>query len=108
MQPLARFAPRLIFESIAPPSASRTLRTSNRPSLRTSTCLQCRIHTQTRLFADPSKPPSDSSKPSELPKSSSQSENPPISELPSQNHTEDVPTNNLPSSQESRRLALTK
>ena len=70
MQPLARFAPRLVFDSIASSSASRTLRISNRPSIRPSICLQCRVRSQVRRYADDFKPPippksADSPKPTE-------------------------------------------
>ncbi|KAG0646274.1 Sensitive to high expression [Hyphodiscus hymeniophilus] len=54
MQPLARFAPRLVFDSITASSAVRPLRVPNGP-FRPSICLQCRIRTQVRRYADNSK-----------------------------------------------------
>ena len=91
MQPLARFVPRLVFDSIASSSAARSLRISNRPSFRPSTCLQCKIRSQIRRYADDSNPP----KPVE-------------SSEPSINHIPEDAVEELPSAQEGRRSAVTK
>merc|ERR1711939_648120 len=104
MQPLARFVPRLFFDSIASFTPRQSLRISSRPSLRPSTCLQCRIRFQARHFADSPKPPPPSSQ------SSSSSSTPPApssetsSIPPSAPKTappEDEPTD-LPSAEEGR------
>jgi sensitive to high expression protein 9 len=100
MQPLARFAPRLVFDSIVSLPASRTFRIANRPSFLTSICLQCRIRSQIRRYADDYKPPTppkseDSSKPTET------SEASPIP-VP-----EEV-TEDLPSAEEGRRSQVGK
>jgi sensitive to high expression protein 9 len=92
MKPLARVAPRLLFEPIISSAASRSLRLSSRPSIRASTCLQCRIRSQIRRYADDSKSPP-----------SSTSSNPPeLSPLP-ENVVEE-----LPSTEQDRRSALGK
>jgi sensitive to high expression protein 9 len=106
MQPLARFVPRLFFDSIASCPVSRSLRIPNRLSARASTCLGCRIRIQTRHFADSPKPlpPSNTSsvKPAETPSSNSQKA--PEPSIPDE-VTQDLP---LPSAEEGRRLAVTK
>jgi sensitive to high expression protein 9 len=89
MTPLARVAPRRFFDPIASSPASRSLRLSSRPSIRTATCLQCRIRSQIRRYADDSKPPTATSQPSPLPPS-----------------TEDI--EELPSAEQDRRSPVTK
>jgi sensitive to high expression protein 9 len=94
MQPLVRFAPRLVFDSLSSPAA-RVLRLHGRPTIRSSTCLQCRIRSQARQLADNSKP-SRPAKPPSNPDWSSPSPLP-----------EEV-TQELPSAEEGRRSAITK
>lgn len=89
MNPLARVAPRRFFDPIASSSASRSLRLSSRPSIRTATCLQCRIRSQIRRYADDSKPPTAASQQAPLP--------------PSPEDIED-----LPSAEQDRRSPVTK
>lgn len=89
MQPLARLAPRLVFESI-PSSSLRAFRASNRNSIPASVCFQCRL--QIRRYAEDSKP----SKPS----STSESDSSPTV------HEDGI--KNLPSAEEGRRAAITK
>ncbi|PVH82091.1 hypothetical protein DL98DRAFT_514163 [Cadophora sp. DSE1049] len=110
MQPLARFVPRLFFDSIASSTTGQSLRISSRPSLRPSTCLQCRIRIQARHFADSPKPPP----PSTPSNTSSSTPSPPSPDAPPapQNasptpNPEDEPTD-LPSAEEGRRMAVTK
>jgi len=106
MQSLARFVPRLYFDSIASSLATRSIQVSNQPFLSASTCLQCRIRIQTRHFADTSKPPpppSTNSPSSQAPvPPPSNSQNGPESPIP------DELTSQLPSAEEGRRLAVTK
>jgi sensitive to high expression protein 9 len=95
MKPLARVTPRLFFEPIVASAASRSLRLSNQPSFRASTCLQCRIRSQIRRYVDDSKP--------SPPTASSTPPNPsPISPLP-ENVAKD-----LPSAAADRRSAMGK
>ena len=101
MQPLARFVPRLVFDSIASSPASRSLRIPNRPSFRASTCLQCKIRSQIRRYADDSKPPI-TPKPTESPQFPETSESPTYPPIP-----EDV-VQELPSAEEGRRSLVTK
>ncbi|KAK0119757.1 sensitivity to high expression protein she9 [Cadophora gregata] len=113
MQPLARFVPRLFFDSIASSTTRQSLRIPSRSSLRPTTCLQCRIRTHVRHFADSPKPPPNSSQSNPISNTPSASsldtadtasapENASKSPIP-----EDEPTD-LPSAEESRRLAVTK
>ncbi len=109
MQPLARFVPRFVFDSIASSPVSKSLRISSRPSVRSSACLQCRIRSQARRhFADSPKPPSSSSSiPS--PSSTSSSYTRPISNgSASPEHLLEDVASDLPSAKEGRRLAVTK
>ncbi|KAH7355040.1 mitochondrion biogenesis protein-like protein [Rhexocercosporidium sp. MPI-PUGE-AT-0058] len=107
MQPLARFVPRLFFESIASSSARQNLRVpSSRASLRPSTCLQCRIRTQARHFADSPKPQPPST-PSNAATSTPSSPPPTPENAQSTPVPDDEPTN-LPSAEEGRRMAVTK
>ena len=94
MQPLARFIPRLVFDSIASSPASGSLRIPNRLSFRPSSCLQCKIRSQIRRYADDSKPPIPP-KPENL------------KSTPSNNLPEDV-IDELPSAEEGRRSQITK
>jgi len=96
MQPLVRFAPRLLFDSIACSPASRSLRSPFRPSKGASTCLQCLVPHQTRLYADEAKPPTS-------PKSTPTQENSPPKPI-----QEDVAPEELPSTREGRRSPVTK
>lgn len=95
MKPLARVAPRLLFEPIVSSTASRSFGLSNHPSIRASPCRQCRIRCQIRRYADDSKsaPATASSKPAEPT---------PISPIP-----ENV-AKELPSAAADRRSALGK
>ena len=101
MQPLVRFVPRLVFDSIASLPALRATRIPSRPSFRPSICLQCRVRSQVRRYADDSKP-SNPPKPADPPK---------LTEAPeSSNHaslSEEV-TEELPSAEESRRTQVGK
>merc|ERR1711977_601650 len=110
MQPLARFVPRLFFDSIASFTPRQSLRISSRPSLRPSTCLQCRIRFQARHFADSPKPPPPSSQSiptsTTSPAPSSETSSIPPS-APKTAPPEDEPTD-LPSAEEGRRMAVTK
>jgi sensitive to high expression protein 9, mitochondrial len=107
MQPLTRFVPRLFFESIASCPPTRSFRLPHRPSFKPSTCLQCRIQTQRRLFADsPRPPPPPSSNVSSQPLSDKASPSPEPDVLSDQ--IPDEPPGNLPSAEEGRRLAITK
>ncbi|RDW69618.1 hypothetical protein BP6252_08638 [Coleophoma cylindrospora] len=124
MQPLVRLVPRLAIDSISVTTASRPLR-QLRPSIKASICFQCRSQLQRRHFADnpnkrpesqglppldeilaqrkaqpePAKPPPPSPSPSPSPA--------PTQSTPKQ-ALEDEQEEELPSSEESRRLALTK
>ncbi|CZT45437.1 related to mitochondrion biogenesis protein (She9) [Rhynchosporium secalis] len=110
MQPLARFVPRLFFDSLVSSTPRHSLQIPSRSSLRPSICLQCRIRTQARHFADSPKshPPSnaspsgvsnlDPSTPSSFPASGNAQATPPPDDEP----------NNLPSAEEGRRMAVTK
>ncbi|KAE9371543.1 hypothetical protein N431DRAFT_426198 [Stipitochalara longipes BDJ] len=106
MQPLARFVPRLFFDSIASFSATRSLRVPSLPFARASTCLSCRICIQTRHFADSPKPPPPSNSPPSLTADTSSSNSPKEQEssIPDE-VSQDLP---LPSAEEGRRLAVTK
>ena len=107
MKPLTRFVPRLFFESIAPYPPTRSFRLPHRPSFKPSTCLQCRIQTQRRLFADsPKPPPPPPSNVSSQPLSDKASPSPEPDVLSDQ--IPDEPPGNLPSAEEGRRLAITK
>ncbi|KUJ16139.1 uncharacterized protein LY89DRAFT_75528 [Mollisia scopiformis] len=107
MQPIARFAPRLFFDAIAGTS-KRTTRFADRPSLRPSICLQCRIRTQRRLFADSPKPPATSENTtSQSPPSPSRPPSSKQEELYSNGVSEDF-SSELPSAEEGRRLAISK
>ena len=92
MQPLARISPRLAIDSILSSATSRSLRFPSRPSIRATICLQCRIRSQARHFADDSKPPRSS----------------PALSSTAENTSQEPPTKELPSAEESRRMALTK
>ncbi|EPE37101.1 hypothetical protein GLAREA_09264 [Glarea lozoyensis ATCC 20868] len=99
MQPLARSVPRLLFKSIGNTSASRSIHLSKRPSFSPSICLQCRIKTQKRYFAEPPK----STTTSDTPANPSQA----VPSEPSKN-AGDVPPSELPSVDEGRRSAAAK
>ncbi|KAM0138952.1 hypothetical protein ACHAO1_003280 [Botrytis cinerea] len=120
MQPLARLVPRFAIDS-GSVSISRTLRISPRPSVKSSICLQCRIGPPSlrRHFADDQRPiieppphlrpkvtpppeepkPQVEEKPTPAPESSKQDVSP--SPKPEKD-------GELPSTLESRRLAVTK
>jgi len=107
MQPLARSVPRLFFDSIA---SSRAIRPPARSALRPSICVQCKIRTQARPFADYPKPPSSepqaaspSSPPSSLPAAKE-----PLVTPQSPSPTPDDEFANLPSAQAGRRMDVTK
>ncbi|KAH9220214.1 Mdm33 family-domain-containing protein [Leptodontidium sp. 2 PMI_412] len=109
MQPLARFVPRLfLLDSIASSTARQSLRiSSSRAPLRPSTCIQCKIRTQARHFADSPKPPPSPSTPSDAAASTPSSPPPAAGNAQSTPIPEDEPTN-LPSAEEGRRMAVTK
>lgn len=103
MQPLARFVPRLFFDSIVSSPKPRALRIATRSS-KASTCLQCRVRSQIRHFSDSPKPTPFSNSTSPTPSKPSEAS------TKSSEHnlaSEDV-ASDLPSSQEHRRLAVTK
>ncbi len=103
MQPLARFVPRLFFDSIASSPATRSLRIPHRPA---PTCLSCRIRIQRRHFADSPKPPASSNTTSTHPAETPSSKPQKVleSSIPDE-VSQDLP---LPSAEEGRRLAVTK
>lgn len=105
MQPIARFAPRLLFNTIADTSGKRAVRITSQYASRPSICLQCKIRTERRLFADFPKPPTQSnttpSIPSVEPTTSKQDES-------YQNGMSEDFSSELPSAEEHRRLAISK
>jgi len=97
MQPLVRFAPRLLLlDSITCSPAPRSVRTPLRSSVRASTYLPCRVSYQTRLYADDSSPPTNP-KPTPIPGDNS-----------SESARKDVLPEELPSTREGRRSPVTK
>ncbi|KAH8594372.1 Mdm33 family-domain-containing protein [Bisporella sp. PMI_857] len=97
MQPLVRFAPRLVLDSIPCSTFSSSLQIESRQSIRTATVLQCRRRRhQARLFSHSPKPPTTSSSITDTEKS------------PPSSTTEDVVHENLPSAEEGRRSEITK
>ena len=101
MQPLVRFGPRLVFDSASSPSILRTSRIPSRPSSRTSICVQCRVRSQVRRYADdfkPATPPnlSESARPTASPETSKHVR-----------ISEEV-TEELPSAEEGRRSQIGK
>ncbi|TVY88432.1 Sensitive to high expression protein-like protein, mitochondrial [Lachnellula willkommii] len=94
MQPLARIVPRFFLDSFSSSSASQAIRISNRSSFRASTCIQCKIRTQTRQYVDSPKPPPPNPPKTDIPS--------PESALPDEVHSD------LPSAREGRRNQLTK
>ncbi|KAH8808886.1 mitochondrion biogenesis protein-like protein [Xylogone sp. PMI_703] len=119
MQPLAKFGPRLLFDSIASSTTPSSLRSFNRLShhrslIRPSFRLPCNHrfqNFQARFFADSSRPPSASAS-----SSSSTPSEPSTPSAPSTSPEPSLETDNsasnqdaeLPSAQEGRRSAVTK
>lgn len=122
MQPLTRLIPRFAIDS-GSASISRSLRISPRPSLKSSICLQCRIYSPSlrRHFADDQRPiiePPPHLRPKvtppEDPKPQPQPEEEKPASIPEYSKQDDSPSpqlerdRELPSTLESRRLAMTK
>lgn len=104
MQPIARFAPRHLWSTIADTSAKRATRTANRYASRPSICLQCKIRVERRLFADflkPTRSNSTSSKSPVEPPTPKQAD-------PCHNGISEDFSSELPSAEEGRRLAISK
>ena len=106
MQPLTRFFPRLLIESAALSPAPRCIRGPNRTSIKASTCLQCRIRSQIRPFADSPKPPFPPSAIS--PEAQSKDEVPNTDPRSPAKHFPEEVSSDLPSAEAGRRLAVTK
>lgn len=96
MQPLARFVPRLLLDSVAWPPASRAATRPLRLSIRPPICHECRLSLQARFYTEQSKPP-------EAPNSNLSTEKPSI-----KSSVRDVQPEELPSSKEGRRSTVTK
>ncbi|KAG9234623.1 mitochondrion biogenesis protein-like protein [Amylocarpus encephaloides] len=96
MQHLAHTVPRLLFDPIFSSKASRAIRISSRSSFRPSTCLQCKVQSQTRRYADAPKSPGS---PDQSPSPSEKLDSSPMAR---------DETSELPSAKESRRSAATK
>lgn len=96
MHPLARTVPRFLFDSFSS-AVSRSYHFSSRPSIHPSICVQCKIRSQIRRYADSSKPTTPiSSQP--FPESDSSRPIPAVEEG----------STDLPSAEENRRSDVTK